>query len=186
MAAIDEIGVMREVRHPGDQPVVVEDRLEEDDVVEMRAAARIGVVADEDVAGPDRRKIVVLEDVIGDAEQRAEMDRDVLGLGDGASFSIEQGRRAVLPLLDVGRVGGADDGLAHLFDDGGERAADDLDGDRIELRLGLVQHGQPSMMRLRWASTVATCCGRTSVVESIWSMMAGPVTLWPGPSRSRS
>ena len=51
MAAIDEVGVVREVGRPGHQRAVDEDRLGEDDVVEMGAAAGIGVVADEDVAG---------------------------------------------------------------------------------------------------------------------------------------
>ena len=52
MAAIDEVGMVREVNGPGDQATVDEDRLGEHDVGQVRAAAGVGVVADEDVARP--------------------------------------------------------------------------------------------------------------------------------------
>ena len=53
VAAIGEIGVVRDIGRPGDERAVDEDRLGEHDVGQMRAAAGIGVVADEDVARPD-------------------------------------------------------------------------------------------------------------------------------------
>ncbi len=54
VAAVGEIGVVRGVDSPGDEISLVEDRLGEHDVRQMRAAALIGVVADEDVAGAQR------------------------------------------------------------------------------------------------------------------------------------
>ena len=50
MAAIDEVGVVRQVHRPGDDAAVDEDRLGQHDVGQVGAAALIGVVADEDVA----------------------------------------------------------------------------------------------------------------------------------------
>ena len=54
VAAIDEVGVVRDVDRPGDELAVDEDRLGQHDVRQVRAAALVGVVADEDVARPDR------------------------------------------------------------------------------------------------------------------------------------
>ena len=152
MAAIGEVGMMREIDGPGDDAAVDEDRLGEHDVRQMRAAARIGVVADEHVAGAHALDRVLLEDLRHDADEAAEMDRDVLGLAERAPFDIEQGGRAVAPLLDVGRVGRADQRLARFLHDRGQRRADDLDGDRIEreraLRLECEVHAV-SRIRLR-------------------------------------
>ena len=53
VAAIDEVGMVGEVHRPGDDAAVDEDRLGEHDVGQVRAAALVGVVADEDVARPD-------------------------------------------------------------------------------------------------------------------------------------
>ena len=41
------------------------------------------------------------------------------------------------------------------------------------------------MMRLPTGSTVTTCSGQTTVVESYWSTSAGPAKEWPARSRSR-
>src|SRR5215470_5782225 len=60
------------------------------------------------------------------------MHRDVLGLAQRRAARVEQRRRAVAPLLDVGRVAGTHQRLTHLLDDRRQRAADDLDGDRID------------------------------------------------------
>ena len=132
MAAIGEVRVMREIDRPGDDASFDEDRLGQHDVGQMRAAARIGVVADEDVAGTHVGDRVLLEDLRHDADEAAEMDRDVLGLAERMALDIEQRGRAVAPLLDVGRIGRADQRLAGFLHDRGQRRADDLDGDRIE------------------------------------------------------
>jgi hypothetical protein len=71
---------------------------DERDVWQMGSAG-VGVVEDEDVI---RRGIVRAHsgDRIGEG---AEMHGDVLGLGDHAATVVEEGRRAVAPLLDVRR-----------------------------------------------------------------------------------
>jgi hypothetical protein len=158
VAAIDEVRVVGEVGRPADELAFVEDRLGEHDVRQMRAAAGVGVVADEDVAFLEIREIVALGDVADDADQRAEMHRDVHRLAERAALRVEQAGRGVAALLDVGRVGGAHQRLAHLLDDRGERVADHLDGDRDRRGCGrrsssaaLLSRssGQPSTMMLR-------------------------------------
>ncbi len=59
----------------------------------------------------------------------AEVDGDVLGLGDQAAARVEERGRAVAALLDVGGEGRADEGGAHLLGDGAERAAKYLELD---------------------------------------------------------
>ena len=132
VAAIDEVGMVGEVHRPGDHAAVDEDRLGDDDVGQMRAAALVGVVADEGVARPDVLRRVAPHDVLDEVEKAAEMDRDVLGLAQRLAGGVEQRRRAVAPLLDVGRMRGADQRLAGLLDDRGHGRADHLDGDGIE------------------------------------------------------
>ena len=58
---------------------------------------------------------------------RAEVDGNVLGLGDDPAAFVEEGGGAVAPLLDVGREGGADEDGAHLLGDRAERAAENLE-----------------------------------------------------------
>ncbi len=132
VAAIDEVGMVREVHRPGDQAAVDEDRLGQHDVGQVRAAAFIGVVADEGIARADVLGRVAPHDVRHEVEEAAEMDRDVLGLAERLAGGVEQRRRAVAPLLDVGRMRGADQRLAGFLDDRGEGGADHLDGDGVE------------------------------------------------------
>jgi hypothetical protein len=114
----------------------------------MRAAALVGVVADEDVAGADRLLGEAPPHVRQEGDEAAEVHRDVLGLAQRVAAPVEERGRAVAALLDVGRVAGADQRLAHLLDDRGERAADDLDGDRVD-RDGFGAHEWVSRIRLR-------------------------------------
>ena len=56
----------------------------------------------------------------------------MLGLHHQLAAGVEERRRAVAPLLDVRRVGGADQHRAHLLADRAKRAGQDLQGDRVE------------------------------------------------------
>ncbi len=80
----------------------MENGLEQHEVVEVGAAAGMGVVADEHVAGPDVVHLMPGQHVVGDAEQRAEVNRDAFGLRHDPALWVEQRSGAVLPLLDVG------------------------------------------------------------------------------------
>ena len=132
MAAVGKVRVMREIDGPGDDAAVDENGFGQHDIGKMRAAALIGIVADEDVAGPHGLDRVLLEDLRHDADEAAEMDRNVLGLAKRLALDIEQCGRAVAPLLDVGGIGRADQRLAGFLHDRRQRRTDHLDGDRIE------------------------------------------------------
>ena len=62
----------------------------------------------------------------------AEEDRKAGGLTEHAVLVVEQRHRAVLHLVDHGRVCRADQRGVHLVSGRRERAADDLGGDRID------------------------------------------------------
>jgi len=142
VAAVGEVGVVREVDGPGDHFAVDEDRFGEHDVGQMGAAALVGVVAAEHIARAHFGARVALHDVRDQVEEAAQVHRDMLSLAQGFSVEVEQRRGAVAAFLDVGGVGGADQRLAHFLDDGGQCAADDLDRDGID-------HAAASRTRLR-------------------------------------
>ena len=58
----------------------------------------------------------------------------MLGLGDHPPAGIEDGRRAVAPLLDVGGVGRADERGAHLLGDAAEGGGEHLEAGRVDHR----------------------------------------------------
>ena len=121
------VGVVRDVGHEAEQRAAREDRAHQVDVGQVRAAARVGIVGDEDVARGQCLDRIAREDLADDAQQRAEVHRDVLGLGDDLAVGVEDRGRAVLALLDVGGIGGLDQRGAHLFRDGEEGRADHLE-----------------------------------------------------------
>ena len=187
VAAIGEVGVVRQVHREGDDAAVDEDRFGEDDVGQMRAATLVGVVAAEHVAWLHLLDRMALQDVRDQADEAAEMHRDVLGLAQRVAMNVEQRGRAVAAFLDVGGVGRADQRLAHFLDDRGEGTADHLDGDRIDPdRAGSGVVHAASRIRFRYGSTRAVMPGSTKVVASICSTMAGPAMRLPHRSRSRS
>ena len=98
----------------------------------MRSAALIGVVADENIARLHLRNRMALQDMREDADETAEMHRNVLGLAQRLTTRVEQRGRAIPPLLDVGGIAGAHQRLAHFLGDRGQRAADHLDRNRID------------------------------------------------------
>src|SRR5207248_10371960 len=97
----------------------------------MRAAAGVGVVADEDVALAEALDGIALQDLVHDHDERAQVHGDVLGLRDHLPPHVEEGRRAILALLDVRGVRGLDQGLAYLLGDRQQRGADDVEGDPV-------------------------------------------------------
>ncbi|MNI56136.1 hypothetical protein D3C73_1111250 [compost metagenome] len=61
------------------------------------------------------------------------MHRDVRGVGDQRPARIEDGAGEVQTLLDVHRIGGGAQGLAHLFGAGHEAAVEHFQHDRIDV-----------------------------------------------------
>ena len=71
---------------------------------------------------------MTLQDLRNDPDETAKMHRDVLGLADGRPVPVEQRGRAIAALLNVCREAGADQRLAHLLDDSGQRVGNHLVG----------------------------------------------------------
>ena len=184
VSTVDEVGVMGKVGGPPDDVALMENGRGEDDIGKVGAAAGVGVVADEGIPVLDFGARVALQNGLDDTDQRAQMNGDMLGLIDGSSLRVEERGGAIAPFLDVGRIGGPDQGLSHLLGDGGNGVSDHLDHDGIDGLLrglpGFGHAGSTSMIRFRYLSTVPTCPGRIRVVESICSTMAGPVSRLPG------
>src|SRR4029077_1567478 len=87
-----------------------------------------GIVEDPEVAVA----VLLIDDHRDRVGHRAQMDGDVLRLHHQLPRGIEEGRRAVVALGDVRRVGGADQHGAHLVAGGPERAGHHLEGDGVE------------------------------------------------------
>ena len=102
--------------------VAARDPRDEGDVREVRAA-RVRVVDHVELTGLR----VARQDGGDRLGHRAEVHGDVLGLDDHPALLVEERGRAVPPLLDVGREGGADERRAHLLGDGPELRAENLE-----------------------------------------------------------
>src|SRR5215208_1981705 len=90
--------------------------------------AGVGVVYGEDVA---RLGLAVHYGRDG-LWHRAEVDRDVLGLGDHAALRVEERRRAVASLLDIRGVGAPDQDGTHLLGDPRQGAGENRECYRIK------------------------------------------------------
>ena len=101
-------------------------------------AAEIGVVEDDDVAGPEAVG-ESLEGSLDGCRHRAQVDRLVRGLGDHFGGGIEEGAGEVLALLHVGGVAGALKCHAHLLGDGDEHV---LETSRLIASTGMVANSQ--------------------------------------------
>jgi hypothetical protein len=130
MAALDEVGVMAEVRHEAHPARSEKDRCDQKDVWQVRAAALVGIVADEHVA---RTNVVsvALRHGADHPLQRAQMQRDVLSLIEQPAGGVEDRRGAVFPLLDIGRDGRPNQHHRHFVRHRAELVADDLRPDRV-------------------------------------------------------
>ena len=127
-----DIAVMGAVDRPEGQPPVDEHRREHRHIRQVAAAARIGIVDDEQVA---------FMHILAEAgrnrlrrpRHRAHMDRDMLRLRNQPAVAIADGGGEVARRVENLRIGGAQHRLAHLLDDGRQPVADHGDGDRVEI-----------------------------------------------------
>src|SRR5262245_4010630 len=154
---------------------------DESDVGQVRAP-RVGVVEDEDVVRPG----VVGTNRRDGVGKRAEMNGNVLCLGDHPPALIKERRRTVAALFDVRGKGRADEDRAHLVGDRAERAADDLELDVQACFHALIalSHAFVSTSVL-FPSLSPTHPGATKHVAPSSSTVAGPLTC-PGSPRGRS
>ena len=127
------------------------------------------------------------------ARNRAQLQRRAEdGLAELLAVGIDQRGSEVLGLPDDARVGHSRELMAHFDGDVFKRPADDLCGDRIDLRrdwFSLRAHAVPlevSIIMLPDSSMVARDPGNRTVVESCCSITAGPRTTPPTGIRERS
>ena len=95
----------------------------------MRAAV-IGRVEDIGIPRP-HCALVGFDDGFNRLAHRAQMDRDVRGIGDQATIRCEDGAREIQPFLDIHRVGGIGQRRAHLLGDRHKEVVKHLQHDRV-------------------------------------------------------
>ena len=159
----------RQAAKPSSSPPTKTGEIERD--VGQVGAAAVGVVEDPGLAGP----LLEVEHGGDRVGHRAEVDGDVLGLHHQLAAGVEERGRAVVALLDVGRVGGADQGRAHLLAGGAQAADHHLQRDRVE-----AAHRCASARIVPVSSTVADQPGGTTKVASGSSKTTGPSASSPG------
>ncbi len=114
-----------------EQLPLVEDRHRDGDVGAVRGA-EVGMVVDDDVAVPDLPFQAVEEaaDVPG---QGADVHRRRVRLAELTPLRVEDSGPEILGLADDRAVAHAEEHAGHLLGDGVERAAEDPEGDRVDL-----------------------------------------------------
>lgn len=105
-------------------------------VVEMRDADDIRIVGEEHVARPQRFGREAGQDRVDEAERRAKMHGCMGGERERAAIEPADGGGTVRTLLDIGRIGRADEAGAHLLSGRLERAPHDLRSS------GTLRHGR--------------------------------------------
>ncbi len=114
-----------------EQALVAGEHRHEDGQIRQMAAAMIGIVEQDDVAGG-----YVLEPFLDRDRrpgQRADMHRKVIGLRDQASADVANRQRKIAAGIEDLRIGGAKHGFAHFLHDRTQTMLDDGTGDGIDL-----------------------------------------------------
>ena len=138
-----DVALMR-AHHGPEQPAAAGEHRHEGSDVGQMAAAVIGIVHQDDVAGRD-----VLEALLHRARrpgQRADVDRDVIGLRDQPALHVADRQREIAAGIEDLRIGGAQHRLAHLGHDRAQPMLDDGTRDGID------GSGHVSPGRGRWRS----------------------------------
>ncbi len=126
--------------HMGDQFTLSEDRRDQRDVGQMSTGDE-RIVDDDDVTFFQRRQLC--ERRADGLEHRAQMDRNMLRLGDQFRLGIEDGAGCIHALLDIGRKGGAFQHHPHFLRGRLQRVAQYFKADWIE-----IAHAATSTIRL--------------------------------------
>ena len=147
MGGAADVALMRAHDGPEQPPVAIEDRHERGQIRQMTAAV-IGIVEQNDVAGPD------IPEPLLDRErrpwQRADMNRNVIGLRDQAAARVANREREIAAGVEDLRIGGAKHRFAHFLDDRTETVLNDRARDRIDLDGHVLL---PARMLLRLSSS---------------------------------
>ena len=129
MRGAADIAVMGADDRPEKQVISGEDR-DEDGQVRQMAAAAIGVVEQVDGLGVGIGHS--LHQCLGGPGHGADMDGDMVGLGDQTASRVDQGDGEVPRRVEDLRIGGAQHGLAHFLGDGVQPVLQNRDGNGID------------------------------------------------------
>ena len=128
---------MAGVGDEGDELRFVEDGGYEGDVGQVGGAAAVGVVDDEDVAFVEGLLRVTAQKGVAGEHEGAEVHGEAhVADADDAALGVHDYGGAVLPLLDVGGIGGLDEADEDFVGDGGQTVADYLNGNGVKSGLG--------------------------------------------------
>jgi len=145
------IRVMRDVGDEGDDAPADEDRRDDGDVGQVRAAAVVRIVRDEHIARHDLLLRKALQYLVHRAHHRAQVYRHALRQRDHLPRGVEYRGRAVRAFLDVGRERGAHERRTHFLRRREEKTGDDLGPDRVyasaHCRVRFCAAGASSMCR---------------------------------------
>ena len=142
-----DVGVVRERRGPADERSVMEEWLDDVDIGQVLAGGRIGVVADEHVAGARVVAIAVQQEAHRVVEA-AEVHGGGHALGQRAPFGVADSGREIHAVADDGRVRGAHQDQRHLVGNHVEAVLQHFEADRVDLqRHGGVGHGPTPRVR---------------------------------------
>ncbi len=129
MGGAADVALVR-AHHGPEQPLAAVEHRHEGGEIRQMAAAVIGIVEQDDVARRD-----VLEALLHRARrpgQRADMDRNVLGLRDQPAARVGDGERKIAAGIEDLRIGGAKHRLAHFLHDRAQPVLDDGARDGID------------------------------------------------------
>ena len=177
-----DVRLVPHARAERQQATIDEHRRRDSDVRRVRDAALVRVVGEKRVAGKDAVDSVVGEDPLDHPRVGNRVERHARR-ADQPAVAGRQPGAAVERFAQDRRISGPKQPLLDDLLDFVEPACDDFEGDGVEF------HGVPYralMMMFACASTRAVCPASRTVVESGWSMIAGPWISCPAFSVARS
>ena len=157
--AAAEIEMVRHGAGEGDDAAVDEDRREDEDVLQMLAAA-VGVVVDVEIAGPKLAGWALVHAGPENLRHRAQMHGDQLGLGNDIAQRVEQRGGCVLRLAYDIRIGRADELGAHLASNRDQGLGDNGIVDGVERQRSSVARTAASVVRSGMVTAAPGWCCR--------------------------
>ena len=158
-----DVGVVRDVGDEGHDLLADEDRRDDIDVRQMRAAAVVRIVGDELVTRQDLVERIALENFIDRADHRTQVYGHALRQRDHLALRVEYRGRAIGAFLDVRRERGAHQGRAHFLGSRQQIARDNFRLDRVHRFGGFDYFARSRTFRGHDQDAPLICSGSTSM-----------------------
>ena len=177
-----DVALVRDRSAEAEQLGVEEERGNDGNVGRVRTAAVVGVIDDEGVTSRDATAECV-DDGGSTGRKGADVKRQHHVLRHDLAARVHQCAGRILRLPHDGGEAGAEQRILHLLHDAGETGLHHLQIDGIDGAHG----NQRSCVTIRFfhSSTRTICPGRTTVVQSSCSRIAGPAKFVPTSIWSR-